>query len=110
MNPRIHAGNTQKWGCYEYMTIKKSQLIQMIAEKNGLSKKDAETYLDSLVELLTDLMKKGEKVNITGFGIFKVADRKAREGRNPRTGETIQIPASKKMRFTPSKVLKEAVK
>ncbi|HXV26850.1 MAG TPA: HU family DNA-binding protein [Candidatus Paceibacterota bacterium] len=92
------------------MTVKKTQLIQMVAEKTGLSKKDAGEYLESFVELLTNLLRKGEKINITGLGIFKVADRKAREGRNPRTGEVIQIPASKKLRFTPSKVLKEAVK
>ena len=92
------------------MTVKKTQLIQMISEKTGLSKKDAGEYLESFVELMTSLLKKEEKINITGFGIFKIAHRKAREGRNPRTGETIQIAASKKLRFTPSKVLKEAVK
>lgn len=91
------------------MTIKKTQLIQMLADKTGQSKKDAAAYLESFVETLTGLLKKGEKINITGLGIFKVADRKAREGRNPRTGETIQIPASKKLRFTASKVMKEAV-
>ena len=90
-------------------TVKKSELIQMYADKVGVSKKDSQENLDALWDLLTDLMRKGSKVNITGFGIFKVADRKAREGRNPRTGEVIQIPASKKVRFTPSKVLKEAV-
>lgn len=91
------------------MTIKKTQLIQMLADKTGASKKDAAMQLEAVVETLTTLLRKGEKINITGLGIFKVADRKAREGRNPRTGETIQIPASKKLRFTPSKVLKEAV-
>lgn len=91
------------------MTIKKTQLIQMLADKNGVSKKDAASYLEALVETLTSLLRKGEKINITGLGIFKVADRKAREGRNPRTGATIQIPASKKLRFTASKVMKEAV-
>jgi DNA-binding protein HU-beta len=91
------------------MTIKKTQLIQMLADKSGQTKKDAAAYLDSFVETLTGLLKKGEKINITGLGIFKVADRKAREGRNPRTGEVIQIPASKKLRFTASKALKEAV-
>lgn len=90
-------------------TIKKSMLIQMYAEKTGMSKTDSADNLQALWDLLTDLMRKGSKVNVTGFGIFKVADRKAREGRNPRTGEVIQIPASKKVRFTPSKVLKEAV-
>lgn len=91
------------------MTIKKTQLIQLLADKSGLSKKDQAAQLEAFVETLTDLLRKGEKINITGLGIFKVADRKAREGRNPRTGETIQIPASKKLRFTASKVMKEAV-
>jgi len=91
------------------MTIKKTQLIQMLADKSGLSKKDQAAQLEAFVETLTNLLRKGEKINITGLGIFKVADRKAREGRNPRTGETIQIKASKKLRFTASKVLKEAV-
>ena len=91
------------------MTIKKTQLIQMLADKSGLSKKDQSAQLDAFVETITGLLRKGEKINITGLGIFKVADRKAREGRNPRTGETIQIKASKKIRFTASKVLKEAV-
>ncbi len=91
------------------MTVKKTQLIQMLADKMGQSKKDAGAYLEAFVEMMTALLKKGEKINITGMGIFKVADRKAREGRNPRTGEAIHIPASKKLRFTASKVLKEAV-
>ena len=91
------------------MTIKKTQLIQMLADKTGASKKDAAMQLESVVEVLTGLLRKGEKINITGLGIFKVADRKAREGRNPRTGETIQIKASKKAKFVPSKALKEAV-
>lgn len=91
------------------MTIKKTQLIQMLADKVGATKKDAAASLEALVETLTGLLKKGEKINITGLGIFKVADRKAREGRNPRTGEAIHIPASKKLRFTASKILKEAV-
>lgn len=91
------------------MTIKKTQLIQMLADKTGASKKDAAAALEALVETITGLMRKGEKINITGLGIFKVADRKAREGRNPRTGEAIHIKASKKVRFTASKMLKEAV-
>ena len=81
----------------------------MLADKTAVSKKDAAAHLEALVETLTTLLRKGEKINITGLGIFKVADRKAREGRNPRTGETIHIKASKKLRFTASKVMKEAV-
>ena len=82
----------------------------MLAEKMGVSKKQGMEWLDGFVDIVTDTMRKGDKVNITGFGIFKVSDRKAREGRNPRTGETNQIKASKKPRFTPGKVLKEAIK
>ena len=82
----------------------------MLAERFGVSKKQGAEWLDAFTDEITKLLRKGEKVNITGFGIFKVADRKAREGRNPKTGETIQIKASKKPRFTPGKLLKEAVK
>lgn len=82
----------------------------MLAEKMGVTKKQGVEWVDAFVEIVTNTLRKGDKVNITGFGIFKVSDRKAREGRNPRTGETIQIAASKKPRFTPGKVLKEAVK
>jgi len=92
------------------MAIKKTQLAQRLADKMGVSKKQALDFIDTFVSEITELMKAGEKVNITGFGIFKVLDRKAREGINPKTGERIHIPASKKPKFTPGKVLKEAVK
>lgn|ERR1035437_9129308 len=89
--------------------VKKAQLAQILAERMSVSKKDGIAWIDAFTEEITKVMRKGEKVNITGFGVFKVADRKAREGRNPRTGETIQIKASKKPRFTPGKLLKEAI-
>jgi len=92
------------------MPIKKGQLIEKLAERFNVSKKQSGEWLDGFTDQITDYLRKGEKVNITGFGIFKVADRKAREGRNPKTGETIHIAASKKPRFTPGKLLKEAVK
>lgn len=92
------------------MPIKKKQLAESLAEKLGLTKKQSADFLDAFVEQITGYLRKGEKVNITGFGIFKVADRKAREGINPKTGERIHIAASKKPRFTPGKALKEAVK
>jgi len=91
-------------------TVKKNQVAQDLAEKMGASKKDGVMWLETFIEMMTAHLRKGDKINLSGFGIFKVADRKAREGRNPRTGETIQIAASKKLRFTPAKVLKEAVK
>lgn len=90
--------------------VKKKQVAQTLAEKAGASKKDGEMWLENFIELMTSHLRKGDKINLSGFGIFKVADRPAREGRNPRTGETIHIKASKKLRFTPAKVLKEAVK
>ena len=90
-------------------SVKKTQFLQILAERMNASKKQAGEYLDIFVEEVTKIMKKGDKLNISGFGIFKVADRPAREGRNPRTGETIQIKASKKAKFVPSKALKEAV-
>ena len=92
------------------MPVKKNQLAQMLAERMGVTKKQGGEWLDAFIDEITKALKKGEKVNITGFGIFKVADRKAREGINPRTGEKIHIKASKKPRFTPGKLLKEAVK
>ncbi len=93
-----------------YMPVKKHQLADMLAERMNVSKKQGMEWLDAFVDEITKVLRTGDKVNITGFGIFKVADRKAREGINPRTGEKIHINASKKPRFTPGKLLKEAVK
>jgi len=90
-------------------SVKKSQFAQWLAEKITMPKKQANEVIDAFVEGITTILKRGDKLNVTGLGIFKVADRPARMGRNPRTGETIQIKASKKVRFTASKVLKEAV-
>ncbi len=92
------------------MPVKKAELAQKLAEKFGVSKKQSGEWLDAFIDEITKVLVRGDKVNITGFGIFKVADRKAREGINPKTGEKIHIAASKKPRFTPGKVLKEAVK
>ncbi len=89
--------------------VKKKQVEQALAEKMGVSKKDGQAWLDAFLELMTGYLRKGDKVNLSGFGILQVKNRPAREGRNPRTGETIQIKASKKVRFTPAKALKEAV-
>ena len=92
------------------MPVKKSELASRLAEKMGMTKKQGVEWLDAFVDEITKVLRSGDKVNITGFGIFKVADRKAREGVNPRTGEKIQIKASKKPRFTAGKLLKEAIK
>ena len=92
------------------MPVKKSELGQRLADRMGVSKKQGIEWIDAFVEEITKVLQSGDKVNITGFGIFKVADRKAREGINPRTGEKIHIAASKKPRFTAGKLLKEAIK
>ena len=90
-------------------SVKKTQFAQWIADKMNIPRKQAHEFIDSFVAGVTDVLKKGNKLNVSGLGIFKVADRPARMGRNPRTGEAIQIKASKKVRFTSSKVLKKSV-
>lgn len=90
-------------------SVKKNQFIQRLAEKLNIPKKQTLEFVDTFTDEVTKVMKAGDKLNLSGFGIFKVAARAAREGRNPRTGETIQIKASKKAKFVPSKALKEAV-
>lgn len=92
------------------MPVKKAQLAERLGERFGVSKKQGAEWLDAFIEEITKVLQSGDKVNITGFGIFKVADRKAREGINPKTGEKIHIAASRKPKFTAGKVFKEAIK
>ncbi len=87
----------------------KADLISAIANDTGLSKKDSETALGSVLTSITGSLQKGNDVRLVGFGTFKVSDRAARTGRNPRTGESIQIAASKVPTFKAGKELKEAV-
>lgn len=88
--------------------MNKSELIEEMA-KNLSSKKEAESALDSILNTITAGLKKGDKITLTGFGTFKVSKRKARTGRNPRTGESIKIKARKVPQFTPGKLLKTTV-
>jgi len=88
--------------------MNKSELIEEMA-KSMSSKKEAETALDSLLSTIMTGLKKGDKITLTGFGTFKVLKRKARTGRNPRTGEAIKIKARKVPQFTPGKLLKTTV-
>ena len=90
--------------------MNKTELIAAIAEKSGVSKKDAEKVVNATVEVITDAMAKGDKVALTGFGSFEVRERAAREGKNLRTGEKIQIAACKVPAFKAGKALKDAVK
>ena len=90
--------------------MNKSELVELVAEKAGMSKKDSEKAVKAVLESITEGLAKGERVQLVGFGTFEVRHRKAREGRNPATGEKIQIKASKVPAFKPGKALKEKVK
>jgi DNA-binding protein HU-beta len=89
--------------------MNKTQLVDAIVEKSGLKKKEAEAAVNAMTEAIAEALKAGDKVQLVGFGTFEVKERAAREGRNPRTGETIKIDASKKASFSASKVLKDAI-
>jgi DNA-binding protein HU-beta len=89
--------------------MNKTELISAIAAKAELSKKDSEKALHAFEEAVTEELVNGGKVQLVGFGTFDVADRAAREGRNPQTGETMPIPASKAPRFKVGKALRDAV-
>ena len=88
----------------------KSDFVEKVASESGLSKKDAGSAVDAVITSIEKALKNGEDVSFTGFGKFHVADRGAREGRNPRTGETMTIAASRVPRFTAGSGLKKAVK
>jgi DNA-binding protein HU-beta len=89
--------------------LKKSELIDAIAGKAGLSKADASKALSATLESVTDALKAGEKVALIGFGTFSVSLRAARTGKNPQTGEALAIPASKAAKFKAGQQLKDAV-
>jgi DNA-binding protein HU-beta len=88
----------------------KAELIARAAEKAGVSKKQADRCLKAFIEVIEDALKKGERIAIPGFGIFQVKERAARKGRNPRTGEIIEIPARKVVHFKPAKQLRDLLK
>jgi len=89
--------------------MNKTELIAAVAEKAELSKKDAEAAITAAVEAITEALTRQEKVQLVGFGSFEVKTRAERVGRNPKTKESIQIPASKAPVFKPGKALKDAV-
>ena len=89
--------------------MNKTDLIAAVAAKTGMSKKDAERVVNATVETVSEALIKGDKVQVSGFGIFEAKQREARVGRNPRTKETIQIPATRLPVFKASKTLKDAV-
>ena len=89
--------------------MNKTELIAAIAEESGLSKKDAESAVKSFVNVVSDELQKKGKVQLIGFGTFEVSERKARDGRNPQTGETTKIPAATVPKFKAGNALKEKV-
>ena len=90
--------------------MNKVELSAAIAEKAAISKKDADAAVKAFVDVVTEELKKGGKVQLVGFGTFETSTRAAREGRNPQTGETMTIAASKAPKFKAGKALKDAVK
>ncbi|MEQ8387715.1 MAG: HU family DNA-binding protein [Alphaproteobacteria bacterium] len=89
--------------------MNKNDLVAAVADSTGLSKADANRAVESVIDTVTSSLKSGNEVRLVGFGTFSVTQRRATEGRNPRTGETIKIPASKQPKFKAGKALKDAV-
>ncbi len=89
--------------------MNKTELIATVAEKTDLSKKDADAAVSAVLGAITDALKAGDKIQLVGFGTFEVRNRAAKQGRNPRTGETMTVPASKVPAFKAGKALKDAV-
>lgn len=89
--------------------MNRMELVAAIAEKSELSKKDAEKALKAFTDVVAEELKKGEQIQLVGFGTFKVSERAAREGRNPQTGETMTIKASKSPKFKAGKALKDMI-
>ena len=87
--------------------MNRTELVAAMAEQTNLSKKDAEAALKAFIDVVSEELKKGEKVQLVGFGTFEVSERAAREGRNPQTGETMEIKASKTPKFKAGKALKD---
>jgi DNA-binding protein HU-beta len=90
--------------------VTKQEFVDQVADRAGLSKKDASVAVDAFLETVEDALTRGSEVSFSGFGKFSVSQRSAREGRNPATGERIQIAASRVPRFTAGAGLKKAVK
>lgn len=89
--------------------MNKTELVDAVAESAELSKADASRAVDAVIGSITDALKSGDKVSLVGFGVFSVRERAARQGRNPKTGQTIHIPAGKTPGFKAGKALKDAV-
>jgi len=90
--------------------MNKAELVEQVFYHTGLTKKTSREAIDAITSVITDALARREKVTLVGFGTFQVVKRKTRRGRNPQTGEEIQIPAKKTPKFRPGKGLREAVR
>ncbi len=90
--------------------MNKAELVDEIADEVGLTKINVNKAINTIIEVISDVLFYGDKVTLVGFGTFKVIEKKARKGRNPQTGKEIQIPAKKVPKFLPGKKLKKAVR
>lgn len=97
----------QKIPIEEKFTMNKTELVAAIAEKTELTKKDSEKALKAFIDVVSEQLKKGEKIQLVGFGTFEVTKRAARTGKNPQTGKTIKIAACKAPKFKAGKALKD---
>ncbi len=110
ISTEIHKGSSKNIRIFERKNeMNKTQLIEAVAANTELKKKDAEAAVNAAIAAITDALKAGDKVQIVGFGTFEVKERGARTGRNPQTGETIEIAASKHPSFSAGKALKDAI-
>lgn len=89
--------------------MNKPEFIEAVATEAGVTKRDAESIVNAFTKIVTKALSEGDKIQLIGFGTFEVADRAAREARNPKTGETVQVKASKAPKFKASGTLKDAV-
>lgn len=109
--PNIHTPGLSRRECWRWNNMaNKAELVNDVASATGLTKKDATAAVDAVFSSIQASLAKGDKVQLIGFGNFEVRQRAARKGRNPQTGQEIQIPASKVPAFKPGKALKDAVK
>jgi len=90
--------------------MNKAELVEAVSDKAGITKKQAGSVIDAITDTVKETLSKGERITLVGFGTFHVMERKAREGRNPRTGKKLEIPAKKVPKFRVGKNLREAVR
>ena len=108
-NEILKSGLSGRYRIQEELIMNKTELVAAIAKKTELSKKDAEKALKAFTDVVAEELKKGEKIQLVGFGTFEVSERAAREGRNPQSGEVMKIAASKAPKFKAGKALKDLV-